>query len=205
MVIPHLEAQAVPAPEPVACRWSDLDAPGKRERLLSAAFEVFARDGLDAPMSTVAEAAGSGVASVYRCFPSKHELLAALVSRRLDEIAAMATEAGERDGDRWSALTEMLTTIVARQAGEDFLGEIRVVVADQPDVIAASDRATRALDALLAAARAEGRLRPDASTVDIKLLFAATRAARRIEPELWPRMLALMIDALDGRRDGRAG
>jgi hypothetical protein len=68
-------------------------------------------------------------------------------------------------------------------------------------VIAATTATTDALEALLAAARAEGRLRADATTLDLRLLFAAARAARRVEPDQWPRMLTLMIDALDSRRD----
>ena len=35
--------------------------------------------------------------------------------------------------------------------------------------------------------------------VDLRLLFAATRAAKRVEPKEWPRMLELLIDALDSR------
>ncbi|MGP0053129.1 MAG: TetR family transcriptional regulator [Solirubrobacteraceae bacterium] len=193
-------------PEPQAslarpgCRWAQLDPEAKRERLLSAAAEVFRRDGLDAPMSEVAEAAGAGVASVYRCFSSKHELLAALVARRLDQTAQAADEATRSERDHWSALTEMLTTLVRGQAADDFLGEARVAVADDAKVIAAGARATAAIDRLLAAARDEGRLRADATTLDVRLLFAATRAAKQIEPERWTRMLALLIDALDTRR-----
>src|ERR1700753_3025566 len=86
------------------CQWTRLDHDGKIERLLVAAAEVFARDGLDAPMSAVAEAAGAGVASVYRLFESKRELLAALVVRRLDEVAVAAQEAFEQPGERWAAL-----------------------------------------------------------------------------------------------------
>jgi hypothetical protein len=59
-----------------------------------------------------------------------------------------------------------------------------------------------ALERLLAAARAEGRLRPDATTLDLRLLFAATRAAGQLEPGAWRRMLELGIDALDVRRHG---
>ena len=91
----------------------------------------------------------------------------------------------------------MLRTLVQRQSADDFLGDARAAVADHPDVIAAAERATEALEPLLAAARAEGRLRSDATTLDLRLLFAATRAARQVEPEQWPRMLELMIDALD--------
>ncbi len=54
-----------------------------------------------------------------------------------------------------------------------------------------------ALERLLAAARAEGRLRADATTLDLRLLFAATRAAKGLEPGAWRRMLELGIDALE--------
>jgi hypothetical protein len=87
--------------------------------------------------------------------------------------------------------------VVGRQSADNFLGEARVTVDSNPDVIASTARATEAIDRLLAAARAEGRLRADATALDLRLLFAATRAAKRVEPEQWPRMLELMIDALD--------
>ena len=90
--------------------------------------------------------------------------------------------------------------LVEQEAADDFLGEARTAVAEHPDVVAATERATGAIEQLLAGARAEGRLRADASMLDIRLLFAATRAAKQVEPEHWPRMLALLVDALDSRR-----
>lgn len=180
--------------------WSRLDPATKRERLLETATEVFARSGLDAPMSEVAEAAGAGVASVYRMFASKRELLAALVTRRFEHIALAAEQAGAQEGDHWTALTGMLTDLVRTQRADYMMGEARAAVSDHPDVVAAVNRAKEAQERLLAAARAEGRLRADATTLDLSLLFAATRAARRVEPEQWPRMLQLMFDALDTQR-----
>jgi AcrR family transcriptional regulator len=171
------EATALSEDPEGRCGWTSLEPAAKRERLLSAAFDVFARDGLDAPMSEVAEAAGAGVASVYRCFASKHDLLAALVTRRMDQIVEAAQESSARGG-------------------------ARMVVADHPDVIASTTRATDAMERLLGAARAEGRLRADASALDLRLVFAATRAAKQVEPEQWPRMLELLIDALRSR-DGQ--
>jgi hypothetical protein len=94
----------------------------------------------------------------------------------------------------------MLWTVVERQSGDDFLGEAWTLLADEPDVADATARATVALEQLMAAAREEGRLRADATTPDLRLLFAATRAAKRVEPEAWQRMLALLIDALDAQR-----
>jgi AcrR family transcriptional regulator len=196
MAIPAPEA---PVPSGGVCAWGALCPAEKRERLLTAATDVFARHGLDAPMSEVADAAGAGVASVYRRFASKHDLLAALVARRMDQVAAAASEALIRPGERWTALTEMLTAVVSGQSADNFMGEARMSVAEDPEVIAASERAGRAIDALLDAARAEGRLRADATALDLRLLFAATRAAKQVEPKMWPRMLELMIDALEAR------
>jgi AcrR family transcriptional regulator len=202
MIIPLHDATEVPS---AGCDWTGLAPEAKCERLVTAAGEVFTQRGLDAPMSEVAAAAGAGVASVYRRFPSKLELLAALVIRRLDQIADAAREAERSQGDRWSALTGMLRTLVQRQAADDFLGEALIAVAGLPEVEAATGRATEALEGLMAQARSEGRLRQDATTLDLRLLFAATRAAKRIEPDRWPRMLELLIDALESRPDPAPG
>jgi AcrR family transcriptional regulator len=194
MIIPPAGAAPLKSPREV---WSTLGSGAKDERLLSAAAQVFARQGLAAPMSEVAEAAGSGVASIYRLYPSKHELLAALVIRRMDQIAGAAAEAERRPGDRWSALIGLLRWVVETQSADDFMGEARAVVAGHAAVAEATARAASAWERLLAEARVEGRLRSDASGLDLRLLFAATRAAKRVEPDQWPRMLELLIDALD--------
>jgi AcrR family transcriptional regulator len=194
----------IPVTEPEApsgrCGWTALDSAAKRERLLTAATDVFGRDGLDAPMSVVADTAGAGVASVYRLFESKHELLAALVVRRMEALAVATEEAIAQPGGRWEALTGMLTSVVSEQRADSLIGDALAAVADRPDVAAAVARASEAQERLLAAARDEGRLRADATSLDLRLLFAATRAARRVEPDQWQRMLELMIDALDARR-----
>ena len=202
MIIPATDPEATAGsgtPAAERSEWTRLEPGAKRERLLGAATEVFGRDGLDAPMSVVADAAGAGVASVYRIFPSKRELLAALVTRRMDQIAAAAREAYAQPGDRWSALTGMLRSLVSAQRADYLIGDARGIVADHPDVVAAVARTSEAQERLLAEARAEGRLRADATTLDLRLLFAATRGARRVEPDQWPRMLELMIDALEAR------
>jgi AcrR family transcriptional regulator len=192
----------VPQPWPVAepeREWSQLDNGAKRERLLSAAGRLFARDGLAAPMPAVAAEAGAGVASLYRQFPSKHELLAALVIRRMEQFEEAAQAAIAHEGARWSALTELLWTMVEQASADDFLGEARMLVDDHPGVVEARDRATAATERLLTEARAEGRLRADATVLDLHLLFAATRAAKQVEPAAWRRTLELFIDALERR------
>ncbi len=176
--------------------WADLDAAGKRARLLASAGEVFAREGLHAPMPTIAAAAGAGVGSVYRQFPSKDDLLAALIAERLAESRAGAERALASEGSPWDALVALLWQLAERQAGDEVLGEAMAMVPGHPDVEAAFERTLATFERLLGAAREEGRLRADASAQDLRLLFAATRAAGQIEAGAWRRMLALGIDAL---------
>jgi AcrR family transcriptional regulator len=177
--------------------WSELDADAKRARLLAAAGEVFARDGLDAPMPAVAAAAGAGIGSVYRQFPAKHDLLAALVVERHVEVEREAEAALASPDGPWAALQALVWAIAERQAADDVLGEAMTCVSEHPDVQEAMAATMHSLEALLGAAKAEGRLRPDATAMDLRLLFAATRAARGLQADAWRRMLELGIDALD--------
>jgi AcrR family transcriptional regulator len=202
MSVPQSPATATVPPPPT---WTALAPEVKRERIIEAAIAVFARQGLEAPMHEVAAAAGAGVASIYRIFPSKHDLWAAIVIRRVEEMAAAFEQANERPGGRWEALVEVVSAHVARQSPEPFFNEARVVVEDRPEVTDAIARSVAAQHKLLEAARAEGRLRPDATPEDLRLVFAATRAARRQNPGRVPRMLELMLDALDTRHGSAGG
>jgi AcrR family transcriptional regulator len=191
-------------PSSMPC-WSELDAEAKRARLLTAAGEVFARDGLDAPMPAIAAAAGAGVGSVYRQFPSKHDLLAALVIGRHEEVEREAELALAAPGGPWAALNALLWAIAERQASDYVLAEAMATVSDHPGVLDSVAATMHSLEALLDAAKAEGRLRPDATALDLRLLFAATRAVRGLDPDAWRRMLELGIDALAADAQRSAG
>jgi AcrR family transcriptional regulator len=195
------------APEPAVTprpEWPGLSPQAKRERIIEAAIRIFAERGLEAPMHEVAAAAGAGVASIYRVFPSKHDLWAAIVVRRMDEIVVDVREAEARPGDRWTALVELLRERVRKQSPEPFTIEARAATEGREDVDAAIGRAGEAQERLLAAARAEGRLRADVTVEDLRLLFAATRAARRLNTGS-PRMFELLLDAFDAQRGDAGG
>jgi AcrR family transcriptional regulator len=179
--------------------WATLSPEAKHERILCAAWHLFSEQGLDAPMPAVAARAGAGVGSLYRQFPSKLDLLAALVVRRLEQIRADAERANAAPGSRRQALHEMLWTIVERQHGDEILGQAWPVVADHQDVACAAAQTQDTIEQLLAAARAEGGVRADATTIDIRLIFTATRAAKQVSPDAWRRMLELLIDGLSTR------
>ncbi len=186
----------IPSPPATTSCWSGLGADEKRTRLLRTAGEVFARDGLDAPMPAIALAAGAGIGSVYRQFPSKRDLLAALVIERLSEVRDRIDAALAGTGAPWDALTDLLWLLAERRAADDVLGEAIVTVSADPGVQEARASTNDALGRLLAAAQAEGRVRADASTLDLRLVLAATGAAAQLEPDAWRRMLELGIDAL---------
>ncbi len=155
-------------------------------------------------MPSVAAAAGAGVASVYRQFPSKRELLAALVVSRLDQIVA--------GSDRGRAASEaMLGRPWSRCCGRSSSGSPATTSSARrgspwptiPRCAGPPTAPPRRWSELLSAARAEGQLSADATTLDLKLLFAATRAAKQLEPTAWPRMLELAdrLAASDAARE----
>ena len=180
--------------------WSALSTEQKHERILFAAGRVFAREGLDASMPTVAAEAGAGIGSLYRQFPSKHDLMAALVIRRLLQTQAAAAEAAAETGDHWQAMKRMLWVTVERHAADDFLGEAWNQVEGHEQVQVAADATIEAFAQLVDLARTEGGIRADATAFDIRMLFTATRASRQVHPDAWQRVLELMIDGLAAKR-----
>jgi AcrR family transcriptional regulator len=205
MVIPgpssHWDAAAAPAEagwteHQPDLPWTALGTEEKHERILCAAGRVFARDGLDAPMPAVAAEAGAGVASLYRQFPSKRDLLAALVIRRLWQTHEAAVAAAAATGDHWQALKEMLWLTVERHAADDFLGEAWSQVEDHDRVRVAAAVTQNAFTRVIDLARAEGGIRADATAFDVRLLFMATRTARQVHADAWKRVLELMLDGL---------
>jgi AcrR family transcriptional regulator len=147
-------------------------------------------------MPAVAALAGASVGSLYRQFPSKRELLAALVVRRLEQIEQAASSASGEAGDHWLALNNMLWTFVARQADAGFLGDAWIEVQSHEQVKIAAGRAFTAIGALLDLARSEGTLRADATGLDIRLIFVAARASRQLDSDAWKRVLTVMIAGL---------
>jgi AcrR family transcriptional regulator len=189
---------SIPAPaSPVSAPcWAELESREKRALLLRVAGEVFAREGLGAPMPDIAAAAGAGVGSVYRQFPSKHDLLAALVVERLRDAEDRARGALESAEGPWSALVGLLWTLAERQVGDHVLGEAMATVSEHPAVQEATADTMTAIERLLCAARDEGALRSDATGLDVRLILSGTRAAGQLGPDAWRRMLELGIDAL---------
>ena len=78
------------------------DAVRNRERVVAAAAEVFAEKGEAAVVPEIAARAGVGKGTVYRCFPTKDHLVAAVASERVRWFEREARAAAAAD-DPWAA------------------------------------------------------------------------------------------------------
>jgi AcrR family transcriptional regulator len=184
--------------------WTGLDPEDKRRRLRGIATAVFTEQGLEAPMPAIAAAAGIGVGSLYRCYGSKDELIAAIVVEQMRSVRARILAAGER-GEPGLALEETLRELVSYQAENHLVRAALAATSERPEVQDAVDRVSLAWQPLLDRARSDGAIRADATVTDLRLIFAATHAADEFQSGARGRMLALLLDALRGgeRRAGR--
>jgi AcrR family transcriptional regulator len=191
-----------PAPPPRLRR----DAERNRRRILEAAAGAFAAGGLRVTMDEIARRAGVGVGTVYRRFPDKELLIEALFEQRLDELAGLAEDALAHE-DAWAGLVRFFETFLALQAADRGLKEVVLsTVHGQDRVREARARIGPAVGALVERAQAQGELRPDVAGPDVALVHFMVGAivdyTHDVDPEVWRRLLAIVLDGLRTRRDG---
>jgi AcrR family transcriptional regulator len=182
--------------------WAGLDQGDKRRRVLEAATAILTDAGLGASMPAIAGAAGVGVGTVYRCFPSKDDLIAAIVVEQMSSVRAEIEES-RQGADAGSALETMLLRLVDRQAHNNLVKAALAATSERPEVEAAVGEVSLAWQELLDRARRDGRIRATATTTDLRLLFAAARAAEDFGGEARERVVELILDGL--RLNGRNG
>ena len=175
------------------------DARRNREAVLSAASQLFAEQGLDAQMPDVAKLAGVGVGTVYRHFPTKENLIAALVGEGFERLATKARECLEMD-DPWLAISEFIRFSADIQAGDRGLCEITGLRADITGAAAEAAGMPELLDQLVGRAQRDGTLRRDLTWEDIPMISCGLGSATRqqIGPAMgrWPRLVEIVIDGL---------
>ncbi|MFC4591480.1 TetR/AcrR family transcriptional regulator [Sphaerisporangium corydalis] len=173
----------------------------RNDRLvLEAARTVFAEQGAGAPMSALADLAGVGIATFYRRYGSKEELLQRLCLLSMEESIASAREAIAAEGDGWSAVAGFVRRCVDARVGS--LGSAAGTIAVTAEMTAASELGRRLMEELVGRARADGTVRTDLTALDVSYLIEQfSRSPRGTEERanVSGRLLAL---ALDGLRSG---
>lgn len=108
-----------PSPSTSAARAVRSDARQNVETLLAAARTVFARSGVDAPAREVAAEAGVGVGTLYRHFPNRSSLVAAVFTTEIDQVVTAASElsATHTPGAALDLWIERFTRFVATKQG----------------------------------------------------------------------------------------
>lgn len=182
------------------------DARRNHDRLLRVARQVFAERGVDAPMTTVARSAGLAPATLYRHFPTRAALTAAVFTGDLEACTTLLDE-GLADPDPRRGLVMVLDE-VARQQVQDpawadaFLGHAPSL----PAFDALRRRTDDLLGELVRRAQSEGGLREDFTTGDVYILLFANRGLAALAPEAAlrasRRLMELFVEAcFDGPAD----
>jgi AcrR family transcriptional regulator len=189
------------------------DARRNRERVLQAAEAVFTAQGTSASTEAIARHAGVGMGTVFRHFPTKEALLAAIIVTRQQHLIERAREqlAGAHDpGEAFFSFFErMVEQASTKKVFADALASAGV---DVKKVVSPAARELReAIGALLSRAQAAGAVSADVTAAEVMaLLIGAVRAAEHAghDQRLKARTLELVLAGLRPRAPsgkGRAG
>lgn len=178
------------------------DAVRNYERVVAAATEVMAEKGLDAGVPEIAARAGVGKGTVYRCFPTKEHLVAAVVAERMRWLVD-AAERAAAEPDAWAAFAALLQDVAEAQAADGCLADGFGHVSALEEMTAAKARWHDALAVLIERAQAQGAMRDDVTTEDVRRLMMGSSHVLRSEGErdaaAWRRSARLLADALRAR------
>lgn len=175
------------------------DAARNRQRLITAACEVFARRGLDVPMEELARHAGVGVGTLYRHFSTRADLIAGAFEAKMRAYAD-AVEHALTDADPWSGFCGFVWQICEMQATDRGFAHVLTMTFPNATQFAAEHK--RAFDAtveLIRRAQGTGTLRDEFVPQDLVILLMANAgvvaATADAAPEAWRRFVAQMLES----------
>jgi len=169
------------------------DAVRNRARLVEAAAQTFRDDGLGASVNAVADRAGVNVATLYRHFPTKRELIVAVLAAVLEPLVAARDRALTR-ADEDGALATFLREAVRLQA--EHRGLVDALARDPGRADVRQELRQPAIEIvtpIIERAHRDGELRLDYDTLDVLIALrmlviaseapgpAADRAERHVD------------------------
>lgn len=176
------------------------DAKRNRERLVASARELFAQSGIEVSVEEITQHAGLGMGTLYRHFPTKDELIDAVLEDAFAEIIQIARDAAAAE-DAWAGLTYFFERMLALHAANRGVKDIvaaRAHGARRAEAMRARIRPL--LAGVIERAHEQGTLRADFTIDDLPLVvWTAGRIIELTEtaaPGLWRRYLGLLLDGL---------
>jgi AcrR family transcriptional regulator len=183
-----------------------VDAERNRERIISAARHAFATEGIEVSMSAVARAAGVGVATLFRRFPTREDLLDAVFADAMRTYVD-AAETALADPDPWRGFTGYIHAVCSMQVANR--GFADVLTMTFPAAACLEEQRARAYHGflrLIEAAKATGKLRPDFADQDMVILLMANAgvitAAGGTAPDSSARLVAYLVQAFAAPQPG---
>ncbi|MGF6884317.1 AcrR family transcriptional regulator [Nocardia sp. GAS34] len=175
------------------------DAQRNYERMLSAAAETFAEEGPNASLNEIARRANVGPGTLYRHFPNRQALLAAVLRERIEALVARAEELmSTTDPD--NALREWLRAFLTHARTDHGLG----AALTEPVDLGFDCHATihEAAHAVVSHAQRAGSVRADVHARDVIQLIVgiALTTSHSTDPDRPERLLGLVMDTLYERR-----
>ncbi len=180
-----------------------VDAQRNRDRILEAARALVAETGVDATMEDIARHAGVAVGTLYRHFPAKEDLVAAVVEDSLAQMASLtegalaAVHAGAPPG---AAIGELFREIAERHATDQAFKSAAGRLDVNAEIAAAAPgspiaRSVAAISELLERAQIAEQIRGDLTLADLGVLLAAVPGAG-VAPEQRARFVDIVIAGL---------
>jgi len=198
-------ATAGDAKEPAAERPLRRDAQRNRDAIVAAARQLFCDQGLEAPLDEIALRAQVGIATLYRRFPSRVELLDAVLADTLQAHIEVAEQALAMD-DPWEGFCFYLEETCRLQATDRGLNDaLGMRFPRATGLEAARGRLFDLGGQLIARAQQAGQLRADLTQEDLALVtWANTRVLQAVRaagaPDAWRRHLGFLLDGFRADR-----
>jgi AcrR family transcriptional regulator len=165
------------------------DARRNLERVLDAATEVFAASGPDASIDDIARLAGVGHGTVFRRFPTKDDLMFAVIERHVEEMCGLAREALAAD-DPGQAFFDFVWRLAELNMSTPGLHGCVVHCGDKPGAAELEKLADR----IVSRAQRAGAVRRDVEAQDVRLLVRS--ALTNAPTGQWKRYLGVVLDGL---------
>ncbi|WP_344919706.1 helix-turn-helix domain-containing protein [Streptosporangium oxazolinicum] len=180
------------------------DARENRQKILAAARHLFATKGIDVPMSAIAREAEVGMATLYRRFPTRQDLLIEVFAEQFAQCAAIV-EAALADPDAWRGLCTAVEGLAAMQAEDHGFSAAFVGRLPQASMVAEKLRqGVAGFQQLIHRAKNSGRLRRDFTFDDLALVLMANSGVVQNAPNSTAaaskRLVGYLLDAF--RTDG---
>ena len=151
------------------------DAVRNRASILEAARRLVAEQGTEVVMGEIARAAGVAVGTLYRHFPNKTDLLAAVVNEYVEALADDAQDAWARveagGSDAAQELLGFLERALEMISRSHAAKTVARALGAEVEYVEPETRATEALGRLIEEGRASGRLRSDLTVSDLYILM----------------------------------